>query len=197
MTGHLRAERAAWRAVRRVPDIAPTYRHRGIAVDRLGAQRNPGRNFRSRQHSYVDAYPLAQRCLDGRIPSSARRSTNPALDRNALQWIRSEADAISRTAHQLLSRAIACTEPLSRSMPSPWALGDRLQHDVGVNHNGDRQSTGPDIGKILSTMRFSERISIPDLGFHRREAFVGRRCCRSHALERLSQAGDGGGEGMT
>src|SRR2546430_2726382 len=68
MTGRLRAERAAWRAVRRVPAYRAYLSAQGVAVDRLVPAGILEKLPETDKHSYVDAYPLAQRCMDGRIP---------------------------------------------------------------------------------------------------------------------------------
>src|SRR2546430_16160019 len=81
MTGRLRAERAAWRAVRRVPGYRAYLSAQGVAVDRLVPAGILEKLPETDKHSYIYSYPLAQRCLYGPIPfvgptiDESRRST--------------------------------------------------------------------------------------------------------------------------
>src|SRR2546421_6763890 len=92
MTGRLRAERAAWRAVRRVPAYRAYLSTQSVAVDRLVPagvlEKLPGTDKRS----YIDPYPLPERCLDGRIafvgPTIDESSGSTGTPHN---WIPSQA----------------------------------------------------------------------------------------------------------
>src|SRR5712691_10900609 len=67
MTGRLRAERAAWRAARRVPAYRTYLSAQGVAVDRLVPAGILQKLPETDKPSYIDPYPLAERCLYGRI----------------------------------------------------------------------------------------------------------------------------------
>ncbi|TMF27813.1 MAG: hypothetical protein E6I25_09350, partial [Chloroflexi bacterium] len=157
MTGRLRAERAAWRAVRRVPGYRAYLSAQGVAVDRLVPAGILEKLPETDKHSYVDSYPLAQRCLDGRIPFVGTTiDESSGSTGTPYNWIRSEAER--HIAHRNISffaRYCFGIEPLvtiNAFSMGAWATGFNMT--LALNHNGIVKSTGPDIGKILSTMRF-------------------------------------------
>jgi len=102
MTGRLRAERAAWRAVRRVPAYREYLSAQGVAVDRLVPAGILERLPETDKRSYVDPYPLAERCLDGRIPFVGTGRPAPPITGSAPR-----PSAISPTATSASSPAIA------------------------------------------------------------------------------------------
>ena len=64
----MRAERAAWRAARRVPGYRRYLEEQGLAVASLVPAAIVDRLPETDKRSYVDRYGLVDRCLDGRIP---------------------------------------------------------------------------------------------------------------------------------
>jgi len=67
LTGRLRAERAAWRAIKRVPAYRAHLRAAGIDHDRLLPAGILEAIPETDKRTYIDLYALAERCLDGRI----------------------------------------------------------------------------------------------------------------------------------
>jgi phenylacetate-CoA ligase len=157
MTGRLRAERAAWRAVRRVPAYRAYLLAQGVLVDRLVPAGILEKLPETDKRSYIDPYPMAERCLDGRI-----RFVGTTIDESSgstgtpYNWIRSEAER--HIAHRNISffaRYCFGSDPIvtiNAFSMGAWATGFNMT--LALNHNGIVKSTGPDIGKILSTMRF-------------------------------------------
>src|SRR2546428_12064702 len=70
MTGRLRAERAAWRAVRRVPAYRAYVSAQGVTVDRLVPAGVPGKPPQTGQRRPNAPYPPARRGAAGRAPRS-------------------------------------------------------------------------------------------------------------------------------
>src|SRR2546421_6471945 len=62
MTGRLRAERAAWRAVRRVPAYRAHLVAQGVAVDRLVPAGILEKHAENDKHSYIHPLPPPQPC---------------------------------------------------------------------------------------------------------------------------------------
>src|SRR2546429_3525907 len=157
MTGRLRAERAAWRAVRRVPGYRAYLSAQGVAVDRLVPAGILEKLPETDKRSYIDPYPLAERCLYGRIPFVGTTiDESSGSTGTPYNWIRSEAER--HIAHRNISffaRYCFGSEPIvtiNAFSMGAWATGFNMT--LALNHNGIVKSTGPDIGKILSTMRF-------------------------------------------
>ena len=156
MTGRLRAERAAWRAVRRVPAYRAYLSAQGVAVDRLVPAGILQKLPETDKRSYIDPYPLADRCLDGRIPFVGTTiDESSGSTGTPYNWIRSQAER--HIAHRNISffaRYCFGSEPIvtiNAFSMGAWATGFNMT--LALNHNGIVKSTGPDIGKILSTMR--------------------------------------------
>src|SRR2546428_226178 len=157
MTGRLRAERAAWRAVRRVPAYRAYLSAQGVAVDRLVPAGILEKLPETDKRSYIDPYPLPERCLDGRIAFVGTTiDESSGSTGTPYNWIRSEAER--HIAHRNISffaRYCFGSDPLvtiNAFSMGAWATGFNMT--LALNHNGIVKSTGPDIGKILSTMRF-------------------------------------------
>ena len=109
------------------------------------------------KRSYIDQYPLAERCLYGRIPFAGTTiDESSGSTGTPYNWIRSEAER--HIAHRNISffaRYCFGSDPLvtiNAFSMGAWATGFNMT--LALNHNGIVKSTGPDIGKILSTMRF-------------------------------------------
>src|SRR5438034_4165845 len=102
MTGRLRAERAAWRAVRRVPAYRAYVAAQGVAVDRLVPAGILEKLPETDKRSYIDQYPLAERCLYGRIPFAGTTiDESSGSTGTPYNWIRSEAER--HIAHRNIS----------------------------------------------------------------------------------------------
>src|SRR2546421_808922 len=157
MTGRLRAERAAWRAVRRVPAYRAYLSTQGVAVNHLVPAGILEKLPETDKRSYIDPYPLAEPCLYGRIPFVGTTiDESSGSTGTPYNWIRSEAER--HIAHRNISffaRYCFGSEPIvtiNAFSMGAWATGFNMT--LALNHNGIVKSTGPDIGKILSTMRF-------------------------------------------
>ena len=66
--GQLRAERAAWRAVRQVPAYGRFLAEQGVDAPALFPLGILGRLPETDKRNYVDKYGLLDRCIDGRVP---------------------------------------------------------------------------------------------------------------------------------
>jgi hypothetical protein len=125
MTGRLRAERAAWRAVRRVPAYRAYLSAQGSAVERLVPAGILENLPETDKHSYIDVYPLAQRCLDGRIPFVGTTiDESSGSTGTPYNWIRSAAERHIATSASSPAIALGLLR-WSPSTPSPWAPGQR------------------------------------------------------------------------
>jgi phenylacetate-CoA ligase len=202
MTGRLRAERAAWRAVRHVPGYRAYLREQGVSVDTLVPAGILEKLPETDKRSYIDRYPLAERCLGGKFPFRGTTiDESSGSTGTPYNWIRSEAER--HIAHRNISffaRYCFGPEPLvtiNAFSMGAWATGFNMT--LALNRNGIVKSTGPDIEKILSTLRF--------LGPGYRYLIMGYPPFVKHLLDEGDRAGIGweaynmhamvGGEGMT
>ncbi len=202
MTARLRAERAAWRAVRRVPGYRAYLREQGVSVERLVPAGILEKLPETDKRNYVDRYPLVERCLNGTIPFRGTTiDESSGSTGTPYNWIRSEAER--HVAHRNISffaRYCFGAEPLvtiNAFSMGAWATGFNMS--LALNRNGIVKSTGPDIGKILSTLRF--------LGSGYRYLILGYPPFVKHLLDEGDRDGIGwdrytmhamvGGEGMT
>jgi phenylacetate-coenzyme A ligase PaaK-like adenylate-forming protein len=157
MTGRMRAERAAWRAARRVPGYRRYLEERGISVAALVPAAIVDRLPETDKRTYIDRFGLVERCLDGRIPFRGTTiDESSGSTGTPYNWIRSETER--HHAHRMISffgRYCFGPEPLvtiNGFSMGAWATG--INMSIALNENGVVKSTGPDIGKILSTLRF-------------------------------------------
>ena len=157
MAGRMRAERAAWRAARRVPGYHRYLGERGVDVGSLVPAAIVDRLPETDKRSYIDRYSLVERCLDGRIPFRGTTiDESSGSTGTPYNWIRSERER--HHAHRMISffgRYCFGPEPLviiNGFSMGAWATG--INMSIALNENGVVKSTGPDIGKILSTLRF-------------------------------------------
>lgn len=155
--GRLRAERAAHRAIRRVP----AYRRFLEAAGVHGEERMPLGILRALpetdKRNYIDPYSLEERCIDGRftfrgtmIDESSGSTGTP------YNWIRSYHERT--VAHRnigFFARYAFGTGPLvtiNAFSMGAWAAGFNMS--LGMNRHGLVKSTGPDLDKIFSTLRY-------------------------------------------
>lgn len=157
MTGRLRAERAAWRAVRRVPGYRAFLRDKGLTPEGLVPAGILDKLPETDKSTYIDRYPLSERCVDGRIPFGGTTiDESSGSTGKPYNWIRSQAER--HVAHRNISffaRYCYGADPLvtiNAFSMGAWATGFNMS--MALNRNGIVKSTGPDIGKILSTLRF-------------------------------------------
>ncbi len=151
----LRAERAAWRATRRVPAYADFLASRGVHVAGLfplGILRHLPETDKA---SYVDRYPMLERCIDGEVPFAGttidESSGSTGMPYN---WIRGrrERDVAHRNIG-FFARYAFGTAPLvtlNAFSMGAWAAGFNMS--LGMLRHGVVKSIGPDLDKILSTL---------------------------------------------
>lgn len=200
--GRLRAERAAHRAIRRVP----AYRRFLEAAGVHGEERLPFGILRSLpetdKRNYIDPYSLEARCIDGRftfrgtmIDESSGSTGTP------YNWIRSLSErSIAHRNIGFFARYAFGTGPLvtiNAFSMGAWAAGFNMS--LGMSRHGLVKSTGPDLDKIFSTLRY--------LGPRYRYLISGYPPFLKHLLDVAEQDGfdfDGyelhalvGGEGMS
>ena len=157
ITGRLRAERAVWRAVRRVPAYRAYLQSVPIDPDRLPPAGILDALPETDKHSYIDPYPLAARCLDGRI-----RFKGVTIDESSgssgtpYNWIRGQHERTVAHRNIAFFARYAFGEgdlvTLNAFSMGAWATGFNMS--LGLTRHGLVKSIGPDIGKILSTLQF-------------------------------------------
>lgn len=153
--GQLRAERAAFRAIRRVPAYGSLLREHGIHADEAWPLGILHRLPETDKPTYIDRYPLEARCVGGAFPfkgttiDESSGSTGRPYD-----WIRSERER--RIAHRnigFFARYIFGNGPLvtiNAFSMGAWAAG--INTAQGMNRHGVVKSTGPDLDRIFSTL---------------------------------------------
>jgi phenylacetate-coenzyme A ligase PaaK-like adenylate-forming protein len=157
ITGRLRAERAVWRAVRRVPAYRSYLQSLGLDPDRLPPAGILDSLPETDKHSYIDAYPLAARCLDGQI-----RFKGVTIDESSgssgvpYNWIRGQHERT--VAHRNIAffarYAFGAGDLITLNAFSMGAWATGFNMSLGLTRHGLVKSIGPDIGKILSTLEF-------------------------------------------
>ncbi|TAK01457.1 MAG: phenylacetate--CoA ligase family protein [Chloroflexota bacterium] len=156
LTGRLRAERAAWRAIKRVPAYRAHLRAAGIDHDRLPPAGILEAIPETDKRSYIDLHPLAERCVDGRI-----RFKGVTIDESSgstgtpYNWIRgaAERNVAQRNIAFFARYAFGDEElvTLNGFSMGAWATGITMSQ--GMVRHGLVKSIGPDIGKILASLR--------------------------------------------
>ena len=157
VTGRLRAERAVWRAIRRVPAYRAYLRSLEIDPDRLPPAGIVDALPETDKHSYIDPYPLAARCVDGQI-----RFKGVTIDESSgssgtpYNWIRGQHERSVAHRNIAFFARYAFGEgdlvTLNAFSMGAWATGFNMS--LGLTRHGLVKSIGPDIGKILSTLQF-------------------------------------------
>jgi phenylacetate-CoA ligase len=182
--GRRRAERAAWRAVERVPGYRSYLRAAGVDVERLVPWNILSHLPETDKPSYVDRYPIAERCLGGKIPFRGTTiDESSGATGMPYNWIRSQRER--HVAHRNISffaRHCFGAEPLvtiNAFSMGAWATGFNMS--LALNRNGIVKSVGPDVQKILSTLRF--------LGPGYRYLICGYPPFVKHLLDRGSEEG--------
>lgn len=156
LAGRLRAERAAWRAIKRVPAYRDHLRAAGVDPDRLPPAGILEAIPETDKRSYIDLHPLASRCLDGRI-----RFKGVTIDESSgstgtpYNWIRgaAERNVAQRNIAFFARYAFGDEELVTLNAFSMGAWATGITMSQGMVRHGLVKSIGPDIGKILASLR--------------------------------------------
>jgi phenylacetate-CoA ligase len=155
--GQLRAERAAWRAAKHVPGYRRFLFDQGVTPDDLFPLGILARLPETDKRSYVDRYPLLERCVGGSVPFAGTTiDESSGSTGTPYNWIRGPKERL--VAHRnigFFARYAFGTEPLvtvNAFSMGAWATGFNMS--LGMLRRGIVKSTGPDIDKILSTLAF-------------------------------------------
>ena len=155
--GRLRAERAAWRATRRVPAYRAFLAGSGVPVAGLFPLGVLGRLPETDKRNYVDRYPLMDRCVGGAVsyPGTTIDESSGSTG-TPYNWIRGrrERDVAHRNIG-FFARYAFGTAPLvtlNAFSMGAWAAGFNMS--LGMMRHGIVKSIGPDIDKILSTLGY-------------------------------------------
>jgi phenylacetate-CoA ligase len=156
VTGRLRAERAVWRAIRRVPAYRDHLETFAIDPDRLPPAAILEAVPETDKRSYIDRYPIAQRCVDGRIAfRGVTLDESSGSTGTPYNWIRGSAERtvaqrnIAFFARYAFGPGDLVT--LNAFSMGAWATGFNMS--LGMTRHGLVKSIGPDIPKILSSLK--------------------------------------------
>ena len=155
IVSQLRAERAAWRATRRVPAYGEFLADAGVDARGLFPLGILHRLPETDKKSYVDRYSLMDRCNRGGVPFAGTTiDESSGSTGTPYNWIR------GRRERELAHRNIAFfaryafgTAPLvtiNAFSMGAWAAGFNMS--LGMMRHGIVKSIGPDLDKILSTL---------------------------------------------
>ena len=154
--GRLRAERAAFRAIRRVPAYRRMLLEHDIHADRAWPLGILHTLPETDKRSYIDRYSMEDRCVNGRLTfvgttiDESSGSTGQPYD-----WVRGQRErGIAHRNIGFFARYIFGSEPLvtiNAFSMGAWAAG--INTAQGMNRHGIVKSTGPDLDKIFSTLR--------------------------------------------
>jgi len=155
--GQLRAERAAWRAARRVPAYGDFLHASGVDVPGLFPLGILGRLPETDKPSYVDRYGLLDRCVGGAVPYPGTTiDESSGSTGTPYNWIRGRRER--EVAHRnigFFARYAFGGAPLvtlNAFSMGAWAAGFNMS--LGMMRHGIVKSIGPDIDKILSTLGY-------------------------------------------
>jgi phenylacetate-CoA ligase len=155
--GRLRAERAAWRATRRVPAYGRYLAECGVDVAGLFPLGILGHLPETDKKTYVDRYGLMDRCIGGAVPYPGTTiDESSGSTGTPYNWIRGrrERDVAHRNIG-FFARYAFGTEPLitiNAFSMGAWAAGFNMS--LGMMRHGIVKSVGPDVDKILSTLAY-------------------------------------------
>jgi phenylacetate-coenzyme A ligase PaaK-like adenylate-forming protein len=157
LTGRLRAERAAWRAAHRVPAYRSYLASVGTDPDDLVPAGILEHLPETDKRAYIDPYPPADRCVDGRIPfEGVTIDESSGSTGTPYNWIRGarERGVAHRNIAFFARYAFGSGDlvTLNAFSMGAWATGFNMS--LGLNRRGIVKSIGPDIEKILSTLRY-------------------------------------------
>ena len=155
--GRLRAERAAWRASRRVPAYGRYLEDSGVDVASLFPLGILRRLPETDKRSYVDRYSLLDRCVGGDVPFPGTTiDESSGSTGTPYNWIRGRKER--EVAHRnigFFARYAFGTAPLvtiNAFSMGAWAAG--MNMSMGMVRHGIVKSVGPDLDKILSTLTY-------------------------------------------
>lgn len=155
--GRLRAERAAWRAARRVPAYGAYLDGAGVDVAGLFPLGILSHLPETDKRTYVDRYDLLERCIGGTVPFAGTTiDESSGSTGTPYNWIRGrrERDVAHRNIG-FFARYAFGTAPLvtlNAFSMGAWAAGFNMS--LGMMRHGVVKSIGPDIDKLLSTLRY-------------------------------------------
>jgi phenylacetate-CoA ligase len=155
--GQLRAERAAWRAKRSVPAYAAFLAEQGVRADGLFPLGILARLPETDKRSYVDRYPMLERCVGGSVPYPGTTiDESSGSTGTPYNWIRGSRERM--VAHRnigFFARYAFGTKPLvtiNAFSMGAWAAGFNMS--LGMMRHGIVKSVGPDLDKIFSTLTY-------------------------------------------
>lgn len=154
--GKVRAERAAWRAVHRVPAYRRFVEAQGGQALEASPRGILGMLGETDKRSYIDRHSLEDRCVDGRFPfAGTTLDESSGSTGRPYDWIRSAQErSVAHRNIGFFARYILGDEPLvtiNAFSMGAWAAG--VNTAQGMNRHGLVKSTGPDIDKVFSTLR--------------------------------------------
>ncbi|TFG69458.1 MAG: phenylacetate--CoA ligase family protein [Thermomicrobiales bacterium] len=155
--GRLRAERAAWRAARRVPAYGRYLATSGVDVRGLFPLGLLGHLPETDKASYVDPYGLLERCVGGAVPFRGTTiDESSGSTGTPYNWIRGQRErSVAHRNIAFFARYAYGTAPLvtiNAFSMGAWATGFNMS--LGIMRHGIVKSVGPDIDKILSTLAY-------------------------------------------
>jgi phenylacetate-CoA ligase len=155
--GQLRAERAAWRAAKRVPAYRAFLDHDAVDPDDLFPLGILGRLPETEKKNYIDVYGLLERCVDGSVPYPGTTiDESSGSTGTPYNWIRGRRER--EVAHRNISffaRYAFGDGPLvtlNAFSMGAWAAG--MNMSLGMTRHGIVKSIGPDVDKLLSTLSY-------------------------------------------
>jgi phenylacetate-CoA ligase len=155
--GQLRAERAAWRAARRVPAYHDFLGVSGVDVAGLFPLGILRRLPETDKATYIDRYGLLDRCVGGAVPYPGTTiDESSGSTGTPYNWIRGRRER--EVAHRnigFFARYAFGSAPLvtlNAFSMGAWAAGFNMS--LGMMRHGIVKSIGPDIDKILSTLAY-------------------------------------------
>jgi phenylacetate-CoA ligase len=147
-TSRIRARRVLYHAVRNVPAYAQFLENRAATGDNI---------LETDKESYIKAFPTEARCLGKQLPAADTMiDESSGSTGTPFNWIRSLRER--RDSHLFVSYfATYCfgAEPwitINAFSMGAWATG--LNMGLALQRNSIVKNTGPDISKILHTLRF-------------------------------------------
>ena len=200
--GQLRAERASWRAAKRVPAYRDFLEQEAVDPDDLFPFGILGRLPETDKRNYIDRYGLMERCVGGGVPYPGTTiDESSGSTGTPYNWIRGRRER--EVAHRNISffaRYAFGEGPLvtlNAFSMGAWAAG--MNMSLGMTRHGIVKSIGPDIDKLLSTLTYlgpSYRFLISGYPpFLKHLLDEGAR--RGFPWDRYEVHGLVGGEGMT
>ena len=155
--GQLRAERASWRAAKRVPAYRDFLKQAAVDPDDLFPFGILGRLPETDKRNYIDRYGLMERCVGGGVPYPGTTiDESSGSTGTPYNWIRGRRER--EVAHRNISffaRYAFGEGPLvtlNAFSMGAWAAG--MNMSLGMTRHGIVKSIGPDIDKLLSTLTY-------------------------------------------